>query len=57
LGIQKDFMNAWELWLAAGLYVSVAIRYGQHGDPGMCVAFIAYAAANVGMFFSSVSKV
>jgi hypothetical protein len=50
-------MNAWELWIAAVLYISVATRYLNHGDAGMCVTFIAYAAANVGLFFSSVSKV
>lgn len=36
------------LWIAAGLYVWQAWNYVQVGQPGMAVAFIGYAAANLG---------
>lgn len=44
-------MTAWQLLLAAVLYGWVAIDYAQAQRMGMCLAFLAYAIANVGFAF------
>lgn len=46
-------MTPWELLLAAGLYALVAVRYTLHDNPGMAVAFAAYAVANVGFIWAA----
>lgn len=48
-------MTPWELALAGVLYLSVAYRYLQHNDPGMALAFLAYAIANVGFIWSALA--
>jgi hypothetical protein len=47
-------VTPWELLIAAGLYLSVAVRYGKAGDPGMAVAWAAYAVANIGFIWAAV---
>lgn len=46
-------VTPWELLIAAGLYVNVAVRYGQNGEYGMVVVFIGYAVANFGFLWSA----
>lgn len=46
-------MTPWELLLAGLLYANVARRYFDHGDPGLALAWGAYALANVGFIWSS----
>jgi len=46
-------MTPWELLIASGLYLSVAIRYMNANDPGMALAFFAYAVANVGFIWAA----
>lgn len=48
-------MTPWELGVASLLYVSVAWRYGGAGDTGMCIAFAAYAVANIGFMWKNVA--
>lgn len=50
-------MTPWELLLATALYVSVGVRYAMHDDPGMALMFMAYGLANVGLLWSTMSKV
>jgi hypothetical protein len=47
-------VTPWELIIAAGLYLSVAVRYGKAGDPGMALAWAAYAVANIGFIWAAV---
>lgn len=49
-------MTPWELIFAALLYANVARRYGIDGDPGMCLAWAAYAAANLGFIWSALLR-
>jgi hypothetical protein len=46
-------MTPYELGIASLLYLVVAGRYFQHGDPGMALAFAAYALANVGFIWAA----
>lgn len=46
-------MRPWELGIAGVLYLIVAIRYGFAGNPGMALAFAAYALANVGFIWAA----
>ena len=41
-------MTAWQLGIAAGLYLWVGFDYARAGHAGMAFAFVAYAFANVG---------
>lgn len=41
-------MGAWLLGVVTVIYVAVAASYGLQGRWGMCMAFVAYGAANVG---------
>lgn len=45
-------MTGWELAIVSALYLRVAWRYHEMGDPGMVIAFVAYAAANAGFILS-----
>lgn len=47
-------MTPWELLIAGLLYANVARRYLDHGDPGLALAWGAYALANIGFIWSSV---
>lgn len=49
----RSQVTPWELLIAAGLYVSVAVRYWNHGDYGMVVVFVGYAVANGGFLWSA----
>jgi isopropylmalate/homocitrate/citramalate synthase len=46
-------VNAWELAVAAALYVSVSLRFANHDDYGMALAFSAYAVANIGLMMAA----
>ena len=46
-------MTPWELVLAAALYLLVAGRYLAADNPGMALAFFAYALANVGFIWAA----
>ena len=46
-------MKGIEIALAAVLYVIAAVRYGMAGNPGMAIAFAAYALANVGLIWAA----
>lgn len=48
--------GALPLWLAAGLYCWQAFEYLRVGNPGMAVAFLAYAVANGGFIWAFVPK-
>lgn len=41
-------MNAGLLLFVGAIYLAVAVSYGRAGRWGMCLAFVAYALANVG---------
>lgn len=41
-------MSAGLLYLVCGIYCCVAFGYLKAGRLGLCLAFLAYAAANVG---------
>lgn len=41
-------MNAILLSVVAVIYASVAVGYALDGRWGMCLAFVAYAIANIG---------
>lgn len=41
-------MATWALAAASGLYLLTAWDYGRAGNVGMCIAFVSYAAANIG---------
>ncbi|HEY5656598.1 MAG TPA: hypothetical protein VIY27_02305 [Myxococcota bacterium] len=41
------------LWLACGLYLWQAWNYGEVGQAGMALAFVAYALANVGFILAA----
>lgn len=44
------------LWLAAGLYCWQAWEYTRADNPGMALAFAAYAVANVGFILAFAPK-
>ena len=46
-------MTPWELLVAGGLYLSVALRYWHAGDHGLAIAWACYAGANAGFILSS----
>ncbi len=46
-------MTPWELLLAAGLYASVSVRYALTDNPGMSLAWGAYAVANLGFIWAA----
>jgi hypothetical protein len=46
-------MKAWELAVAALLYLNIARRYGIVGNWGMCLAWASYALANVGFIIAA----
>lgn len=46
-------MIAWELAVAAVLYLNVARRYFATDDLGMALAFFSYALANVGFIWAA----
>ena len=48
-------MRPWELGAASLLYLSVAYRYLGADNPGMALAFFAYALANIGFIWSALS--
>jgi hypothetical protein len=41
------------LWLAAGLYCWQAVEFWKSGNPGMTLAFVAYAVANIGFIVAA----
>ena len=47
-------MTPWELLIATGVYISVALRYGQSDNPGMALVFAAYALANAGFIWAAI---
>ena len=49
-------MTPWELALAGLLYLSVSVRWYLAGDPGMALAWGAYALANVGFVISAMAR-
>lgn len=46
-------MTLWELLIAAGLYLSVAVRYYMADNPGMALAWGSYAVANAGFIWAA----
>lgn len=46
-------MTPWELAVASLLYIMVSWRYLGNGDPGMALAFFAYALANIGFIWAA----
>lgn len=47
-------MNGWLLTAVAVVYLVVAGGYARRREWGMCVAFVAYALANVGFIIELV---
>jgi hypothetical protein len=45
-------MSAPLLGLCAVIYLGVSVDYAIKGNPGMSLAFLAYAVANVGFILS-----
>ena len=46
-------MSAWQLGIAAALYLWVGIDFAIAGKTGMALAFFAYALANVGFIIEA----
>ena len=46
-------MTPYELILAGLLYLSVALRYWNAGDPGHALAWFAYSVANAGFVWAA----
>lgn len=46
-------MSAPLLWIVSAIYFGVAIDFGYRDNPGMCIAFLAYAVANIGLIVAS----
>lgn len=44
---------AWLLGISAALYVGISIAYAAGSRPGMTVAFIGYAIANIGIVWDA----
>lgn len=42
------------LWLATGLYTWQMVEFIRLGNPGMALAFAAYAVANLGFIWATV---
>jgi len=36
------------------LYLAAALGYGLHGQRGLCLAYVAYAVANVGLIVAAI---
>lgn len=51
-----DAMSAALLTLVTVIYLGVAISYARDGRTGMAIAFVAYAAANVGFIIDAVKQ-
>jgi len=34
------------------IYVGVAVSYWREGNPGMCITFLGYAGANIGLIIA-----
>jgi len=49
-------LTPWELLIAAGVYLSVALRYFNADNPGMALAWASYAIANVGFIWAAVYR-
>lgn len=49
-------MTPWELALASLLYFNVSWRYLANNDPGMALAFAAYAVANAGFIWAATAR-
>ena len=48
-----DWLFSWQpLAACGGLYALMAIGYMRRGDPGMALAFAAYAVANLGFIWN-----
>lgn len=45
-------MNGLLLIIVGVIYIVVGIKYYLNGDIGLCIAFISYALANVGLYLS-----
>lgn len=50
-------MTHWELIIAAMLYFNIGRRYFFADDPGMALAWSAYAVANLGFLWSAMRAV
>jgi len=46
-------MSAWLIGIVTVIYLGVAISFALEGKPGMAVAFLGYAFANVGLIWAS----
>lgn len=46
--------RTWPILLATCLYLSQAVLYFRDRNPGMAVAFLGYAFANIGLVWASV---
>lgn len=46
-------MSGWLIGLVTVIYMLVAIDFGMRGNWGMCVCFLGYCAANVGLIIAS----
>lgn len=46
--VEEPLMSPMLLYIVAAIYLGVGLQYLQAGRLGMCLAFIAYALANIG---------
>lgn len=46
-------MSVGLLAIVTAIYVAVAVNYGRGGKWGMCLVFLAYALANVGLIIEA----
>lgn len=49
-------MASWLLALVGCIYLAIAVDYWLKDQKGMCLAFIAYALANLGFIIANVRK-
>lgn len=50
-------MSTWLLWVVGICYIGTAIDLWWHGNPGLGLAFAAYAVANFGLIWAAKAPV
>ncbi len=47
-------MSIWLIGIVTIIYLGVAISYWLEGNKGLCITFVSYAGANIGLIIASV---
>ena len=46
-------MSAWLIGLVTVIYLAIAVSFLLKGNPGMCLCFVGYCVANVGIIWAT----